>query len=108
MFLILAGAAALYAGWQGRLERSQDKPIRAAARRYRVEPALVKAIVWRESRFNPAARGRVGELGLMQLHEDAAREWAHADRLPRLIHAPSPHPPTTPPPRPPHPNPTPP
>src|SRR5205807_5349155 len=86
MFLILAGAAALYAGWQGRLERSQDKPIRAAARRYRVEPALVKAIVWRESRFNPAARGRVGELGLMQLQEDAAREWADAEGIRGFIH----------------------
>jgi soluble lytic murein transglycosylase-like protein len=44
--------------WQQRLEHSQDVPIRAAAERYRVEAALIKAIVWRESRFHPNARGR--------------------------------------------------
>jgi soluble lytic murein transglycosylase len=67
--------------WQGQLERSQDKPIRAAAARYQVEPALVKAIVWRESRFHPNARGRAHEIGLMQLQEDAAREWADAEHI---------------------------
>lgn len=67
--------------WEGRLERSQDAPIRAAAERYGLEPALVKAIVWRESRFNPAARGRAQEIGLMQLREEAAQEWADAERV---------------------------
>ena len=67
--------------WTGRLERSQDKPIRTAAARYHLEPALVKAVVWRESRFNPSARGRHAEIGLMQLQEEAAREWADAERL---------------------------
>jgi soluble lytic murein transglycosylase len=63
-------------------DHSQDKPILAAAQRYGVEPALVKAVVWRESRFNPRCRGRVGEIGLMQLREAAASEWAHAEKLP--------------------------
>lgn len=83
--LLLCGLSA-YWWWQGRLERSQDGPIRAAAARYGVEPALVKAIVWRESHFNPKARGRVGEIGLMQLREEAAREWAAAERLDRFNH----------------------
>ncbi len=83
--LSLAGVA-VYWWHQGWLERSQDAPIRAAALKYHVEPALVKAIVWRESRFAPDARGRVGELGLMQLQEDAAREWAGAERVENFRH----------------------
>ena len=68
------------------LERSQDQVIRLAARRYAVEPALVKAVVWRESRFNPRAHGRAEEFGLMQLQEEAAREWADAERVPDFVH----------------------
>jgi soluble lytic murein transglycosylase len=84
--LLLPGSAVLYWWWDGRLERSQDVPIRAAARRYGLEPALVKAVVWRESRFNPQALGRVGEIGLMQLREEAAREWAEAERIAGFAH----------------------
>jgi soluble lytic murein transglycosylase len=84
--LLLTGSAALYWWWDGRLERSQDVPIRAAAQRYGLEPALVKAVVWRESRFNPKALGRVGEIGLMQLREEAAREWAEAERIRGFAH----------------------
>lgn len=63
-------------------EHSQDVPILAAARRYGVEPALVKAVVWRESRFNPNVRGSRGEIGLMQIIPSAAaKDWANAERL---------------------------
>ncbi|HZV33298.1 MAG TPA: lytic transglycosylase domain-containing protein [Verrucomicrobiae bacterium] len=63
-------------------DHSQDAPILAAARRYGVEPALVKAVVWRESRFNPEVRGSRGEIGLMQVLPDAAaKDWADAERL---------------------------
>ena len=86
LVLLFAGGLAVYWWWHGQLERSQDGPIRAAARRYRVEPALIKAIVWRESRFDPRAQGRAGELGLMQLQEEAAREWASAEHLDGFEH----------------------
>ncbi len=82
---LLAGVA-LYWWWQSRLEHSQDRPIRAAARRYGLEPALIKAVVWRESRFNPQARGRARELGLMQLQEEAAQEWAYAEHIDGFVH----------------------
>jgi soluble lytic murein transglycosylase-like protein len=39
-----------------------------AAKKHRVDPALVLAIMKVESNFNPDARGSVGEVGLMQLH----------------------------------------
>lgn len=79
--VLLAGGAGVYWWWQEWLEHSQDGPIRAAAQRYGVPPALVKAVVWRESRFHPRARGRAQEIGLMQLRETAAQEWADAEGL---------------------------
>jgi soluble lytic murein transglycosylase len=86
LLLFIVGGAVVYWRWQGRLERSQDGPIRAAARRYDVEPALIKAVVWRESHFQPRARGRAAEVGLMQLQEEAAREWADAEHLQGFEH----------------------
>jgi soluble lytic murein transglycosylase len=87
LLMLVLGGLVGYWSWRGRVEHSQDGPIAAAARRYGVEPALVKAVVWRESRFNPAARGRAEEIGLMQIREDAAREWADAERIAGFEHA---------------------
>ena len=87
LVLLLAFGFGAYWWWLGQLERSQDTPIRAAANRYRIEPALVKAIVWRESRFNPAAQGRAEEIGLMQIREEAAQEWADAEHIESFVHA---------------------
>jgi soluble lytic murein transglycosylase len=58
-----------------------DSEIRHAAHRYELPPALLKAVVWKESRFNAKARGKVGEIGLMQLRELAAGEWATAEKI---------------------------
>jgi len=44
-----------------------DPLIRDSARRHRVEPALVKAVIQAESDFVPYARSPKGALGLMQL-----------------------------------------
>jgi len=68
--------------WRWRwLEHSQDRVIQAAARRYGMDPALVKAVVWKESRFNPKVVGKAGEIGLMQLMDPAAQEWAEAEHV---------------------------
>lgn len=84
--LVGAGLAGVW-WWQAAdLERSQDKPIRIAAQRYDVDPALVKAVVWKESRFDPRARGGAGEFGLMQLQEIAAQEWADFEQVPSFKH----------------------
>ncbi len=58
-----------------------DAVIVGAAQRYGVTPALVKAVVWRESRFNPSVRGRKSEFGLMQIRAEAAGEWARAEKI---------------------------
>lgn len=67
----------IYLWWRDRQrERSFDAEIRQAARTNQIDPILIKAVVWRESRFDPDARGASGEYGLMQIQETAAREWA--------------------------------
>ena len=73
---ICGGAWWFYYQWR---EHREDAVIRAAAARYGVEPALVKAVMWQESWFNPGARGGHGELGLMQITGAAAGEWAEAE-----------------------------
>jgi len=78
LLIVVAGIAWF---WLARHEDRFDAEILAAARLHRLPPSLVKAVVWRESRFDPAVRGRAGEIGLMQVTEVAAREWADAQRL---------------------------
>jgi|ERR1041385_6000237 soluble lytic murein transglycosylase len=80
-------AFALLWWWRSdRLERSQDGPIQGAAARYGVDASLVKAIVWKESRFNPSVRGKAQEIGLMQLQEVPAQEWADAEHIAGFAH----------------------
>ena len=67
-------------------ENSHDKFIAAAAQKYGVDATLIKAVVWRESRFNPQARGGAGEIGLMQIREAAAEEWAKAEGISYFSH----------------------
>jgi soluble lytic murein transglycosylase len=86
LLMLAAVPPGLWYGWEEWREGSQDEPIRVAAERYGIDPALVKAIVWQESRFNPAARGLAGELGLMQLQEIAAGEWADEERVAGYAH----------------------
>jgi soluble lytic murein transglycosylase len=86
LVLVFAVVLFLWGGWRASLERSQNEAIYAAAARYGVDPSLVKAIVWRESRFRPNVRGRAGELGLMQIRDVAAQEWADAEHVEPFVH----------------------
>src|SRR5207244_7900132 len=80
--IILLGAVlSVLQGWRTYREQSQDDYILAAARKYGVDGALIKAVVWRESRFNPRAKGRAGEIGLMQIREEAAQDWGNGEGL---------------------------
>ena len=87
LFVVWVGLDAWLARWWwlNRRERRADLHILAAARQYRVEPALVKAVTWRESRFREDARGGAGEIGLMQVGRLAAQEWATSEKR-RLFH----------------------
>lgn len=78
LVLLVAG---LVDWWHERhKEHRYDSKIVQLSQRYSVDPALVKAVVWRESRFNPKVRGRVGEIGLMQVRSLTALEWAREQR----------------------------
>ena len=56
-----------------------DGAIREAGEAHGVDPQLLWAIAWRESRFDPGALGKSGEVGLMQVTLQAAGEWAAAE-----------------------------
>lgn len=83
--LISAPVAGLLLGmrfWrQHKHEVEYEPEITKAAARYRIDPLLVKAVIWRESRFDPKAKGRAGEIGLMQVMELTGEEWAEAERM---------------------------
>ena len=58
-----------------------DRLIRAVAAEHDLDPMLVKAVVWRESRFDPQKYGSARERGLMQVSEKAANEWARENKI---------------------------
>src|SRR6185437_5217955 len=66
--------------------REFEPEINAAAKRYKVDPLLVKAVIWQETRFHPDRRGRAGEIGLMQIQEAAAMDWAGAEHIQNFSH----------------------
>src|SRR5580658_11055380 len=86
LLLALIGILAVKA-WLHWREHRFDAAIAEAAKRYQLEPALIRAVIWRESGFNSDLRGRAGELGLMQIRETAALEWASAEHIRDFDHA---------------------
>ncbi len=58
-----------------------DQLIRSVSSANKLDPMLVKAVVWRESRLDPKKLGGAGERGLMQVSEIAAREWATENKI---------------------------
>jgi peptidoglycan lytic transglycosylase len=58
-----------------------DQVIHAVSSANEVDPMLVKAVVWRESRFDPQKLGGAGERGLMQVSEIAAQDWARENKV---------------------------
>lgn len=85
--LVLLPPLALLAAawWWGQEEKARDERfdrfITEASRRYQIDALLIRAVVWRESDFDPSALGLAGERGLMQVREPAAQEWADAERI---------------------------
>ena len=84
--MVIAANLVAWRLWRSRRAHEFDPAFQEAARRYAISPALVKAVAWHESRCDPGARGRAGEIGLMQLMEDAALEWATASRATGFVH----------------------
>jgi len=49
--------------WRFRREHSQDGVILSAGAHYGLDPALIKAVVWREAGLTPRPAGRAGRSG---------------------------------------------
>jgi soluble lytic murein transglycosylase len=62
-----------------------DTAIAKASQLYGVDARLIRAVIWKESRFNARRVGKHGEIGLMQVTKDAANEWAAANREKSLV-----------------------
>jgi soluble lytic murein transglycosylase-like protein len=60
---------------------SYEFAINAASKKYRVDPALVRAVIHAESAFRPGARSKKGALGLMQLMPDTAQDMGVSNAL---------------------------
>ncbi len=58
-----------------------DDLIREQSVKHHLDPLLVKAMIWRESAFDPNKVGASGERGLMQVGEAAGQDWAKAGKI---------------------------
>ncbi len=58
-----------------------DELILDMARTRDLDPRLISALIWKESRYDPQAVGKAGEIGLMQVMGPAASEWASAEKI---------------------------
>lgn len=87
ILLLTVGIGGAFLGWRYWRSHRFDAAIAEAARRYQLPVALIHSVVWQESNFNPDARGRAGELGLMQIREIAAIDWASSEHIPNFDHA---------------------
>jgi soluble lytic murein transglycosylase-like protein len=70
---VVAGTLAM-ATYDGRYDRDIDAAIEDAAHVYPVPRALVVAVIWAESAFDPRAISRTGAVGLMQVMPATAKK----------------------------------
>jgi soluble lytic murein transglycosylase len=73
----LGAAAFVHLRWVYR-ERRVNPVVEETAARLGADKFLIKAVIRRESKFDPFAYGRAGEIGLMQVTAGAGEDWARA------------------------------
>ncbi|MES2309607.1 MAG: lytic transglycosylase domain-containing protein [Verrucomicrobiota bacterium] len=84
IFLVITTPISIALWWWSKtasFERQYDEIIRPIAEEQKMDPLLIRAVIWRESRFRPHMRGGDGERGLMQLMEIAAEDWARREKI---------------------------
>ena len=88
VFLLLAGLSviAVFSLQQRSIARQTqyDSLIQPVAAQLEIDPLLVRALIWRESRFQPNVRGLNKERGLMQVTPGVAAEWAQVTKSPPI------------------------
>ena len=85
LLLVMAGElAVIYWRLHQPKESPYDPIIVTVAREDGVDPYLIRALVWRESRFRPRMLGSAQERGLMQVTPVAGAEWAKANKVPNF------------------------
>lgn len=62
--------------------RTVTRTVITESAKYGLDPVFILAIIKTESKFNPLAVGRHGEVGLMQIKPDTAKWIAHKYNLP--------------------------
>jgi soluble lytic murein transglycosylase len=62
-------------------ENPYDPIITSVAHDEGVDPFLIRALIWRESRFIPSTHGSADERGLMQITPEAGQIWAKANKI---------------------------
>jgi soluble lytic murein transglycosylase len=82
-FVVLLAALLAYLYWQERQpqESVYDPEIAAVSKAAGVDPFLVRALIWRESRFDPLTHGEADEHGLMQVTPEVGQMWAKANKI---------------------------
>jgi soluble lytic murein transglycosylase len=80
LLVVTVGVAVTYLrtgtpGWFDRLRYplSYEQIVRGHARNYRLDPALLAAVIYQESKFQADAKSSSGAIGLMQLRPDTAK-----------------------------------
>jgi soluble lytic murein transglycosylase len=78
--VLFLGGAFLYLqhaepGWWARLwyPLRYEQVVRGHARNYRLDPALLAAVIYQESKFEPDVKSSAGAIGLMQLQPATAK-----------------------------------
>jgi soluble lytic murein transglycosylase len=85
LLLVMAGEfGVIYWRMHQPKESPYDPVIVAVAREDGVDPFLIRALIWRESRFRPEMLGTAQERGLMQVTPAVGEEWAKANKIPNF------------------------
>jgi soluble lytic murein transglycosylase len=81
--ILLAAGGAGYLYWKAQQPQETvfDPIIVNVARNEGVDPFLIRALIWRESRFDPLTHGQADEHGLMQVTPDVGQMWAKANKV---------------------------
>jgi soluble lytic murein transglycosylase len=83
LVVLAIAAAAGYLYWESLQpqESVYDPIIVNVARHEGVDPFLIRALIWRESHFDPLDHGSADEHGLMQIRPDVGEMWAKANKV---------------------------